>query len=212
MNMVVVNFAEQFKGWPETGRHILAQFDEQTILVYQAYRPSIGRFAAEHGYFGGDFKYGRMSWIKPSFLWMMYRCRWATAEGQETVLALRLHRTFFDSLLGRAVASTCHQERFGSQEAWRRALDQSDVRLQWDPDHTPTGEPCQRRAIQLGLRGQALEDYGKREIIEVIDVTGFVASQRRNAGSWRETGLLTPDERIYLPANLEVRRAIGLSA
>lgn len=27
-----------------------------SIVVYQAYRPAIGHFAAEHGYFGGEFK------------------------------------------------------------------------------------------------------------------------------------------------------------
>ena len=29
-----------------------------------------------------------MSWIKPNFLWKMYRCGWATKEGQEIVLAV----------------------------------------------------------------------------------------------------------------------------
>ena len=64
--------------WPKEGRHILAQFDDDTVIVYQAYRPSIGRYAAEHGAFGGDFSYSRMSWVKPNFLWMMYRSGWGT--------------------------------------------------------------------------------------------------------------------------------------
>ena len=66
-----------------SGRHVLAQYDAETVVVYQAYRPSIGAFAATHGYFGGGFSPSRMSWIKPNFLWMMYRCGWATKEGQE---------------------------------------------------------------------------------------------------------------------------------
>jgi Domain of unknown function (DUF4291) len=92
-------YSEQVKAWPREGRHILAQYDDDTIVVYQAYRPSIGRFAAENGTFGGDFSYARMSWIKPNFLWMMYRSGWGTKEGQEVTLALRLRRTFFDALL-----------------------------------------------------------------------------------------------------------------
>lgn len=206
MNVRRVSYVEQVKQWPDSGRHILAQFDEQTILVYQAYRPSIGRFAAEHGYFGGDFKYSRMSWIKPNFLWMMYRSSWGMAEGQEVVLALRLRRTFFDSLLARAVPSTFHHELFESKEAWRHAVEQSDVRLQWDPDHSPTGAPCQRRVIQLGLRGRALDDYGRREIVEVIDMTDFVASQREHAATWQEGKLLTPEEQVYIPADAAVAR------
>jgi hypothetical protein len=99
-------YAEQMERWPQTGRHILAHFDDKTIIVYQAYRPEIGKFAAEKGYFGGEFSYSRMSWIKPSFLWMMYRSQWGQADGQEVDLAVRLRRMFFDSLLVQAVPSS----------------------------------------------------------------------------------------------------------
>ena len=36
------------------------------------------------------------------------------------------------------------------------SLPQKDlcVRLQWDPDHSPSYEKLERRAIQLGLKGQ----------------------------------------------------------
>lgn len=71
-----------------SGRHILAQVDEEAV-VYQAYRPEIGHFAAQHGYFGGRFSLRRMSWIKPNFLWMMFRSGWGTKEGQEVTLPLR---------------------------------------------------------------------------------------------------------------------------
>src|ERR1043165_1580365 len=89
----------QREQWPSTGRHILASFDDETIVVFQADSPAIGKLPAQHGYFGGDFSYGRMSWIKPNCLWMMYRSNWGQATGQEIVLAVRLRRTFFDSLL-----------------------------------------------------------------------------------------------------------------
>jgi hypothetical protein len=75
-------YSEQMKGWPQAGKHILAQFDDDSIIVYQAYRPEIGRFAVEKGCFGGEFKYSRMSWIKPNFLWMMHRSQWGLADGQ----------------------------------------------------------------------------------------------------------------------------------
>src|SRR5262249_23601423 len=68
----------QIARWPRSGRHILAQYDASTVVVYQAYAPEIGRFAAEHGWFGGPFSYERMSWVKPNFLWMMYRSGWGT--------------------------------------------------------------------------------------------------------------------------------------
>ena len=193
-------YAEQMKRWPPTGQHILAQFDEDTIIVYQAYCPRIGRFAVEKGLFGGDFKYSRMSWIKPNFLWMMYRSQWGQAEGQEIVLAVRLKRHFFDSLLAQAVPSSFDAQLFGSREEWAAAVAHSDVRVQWDPDHLPHGEKCERRAIQLGLRGAALEAYGKREIVQILDMSAFVADQRSNVRDWKEGKLLTPLEQVYVPA------------
>jgi hypothetical protein len=153
LTLATAPYAEQLKGWPQAGPHILAHFDEDTIIVYQAYRPSIGRFAVENQCFGGDFKYSRMSWIKPNFLWMMYRSQWGQAEGQEVVLAIRLRRRFFDSLLAQAVPSSFDARAFAGREEWAAAVARSDVRRQWDPDHLPTGEKCERRAIQLGLRG-----------------------------------------------------------
>lgn len=189
------------KGWPQTGQHILAQFDDDTIIVYQAYCPSIGQFAVQNGFFGGDFKFSRMSWIKPNFLWMMYRSQWGQAEGQEIVLAVRLKRRFIDSLLAQAVPSSFDADLFGSHDEWAAAVASSDVRLQWDPDHLPTGEKCERRAIQLGLRRAALEAYGKREIVQINDVSAFVAEQRANVHEWKSGKLMTPCERVYIPAD-----------
>jgi hypothetical protein len=208
--LAMAPYVEQTECWPQTGHHILAQFDEDTIIVYQAYRPSIGQFAVENGYFGGDFKYVRMSWIKPNFLWMMYRSQWAQAEGQEVVLAIRLKRRFFDSLLVQAVTSSFDGQAFASREDWATAVARSNVRLQWDPDHLPNGEKCERRAIQLGLRGEALEAYGKREIAQIVDMTPFVAEQRANVDAWKTGKLVTPKECVYVPAdpNWQRRRAL----
>ncbi len=63
------SYVEQAARWPRAGRHILAHFDASSVIVYQAYRPSIARYAVEHGLFGGpEFSFSRMSWIKPNFL------------------------------------------------------------------------------------------------------------------------------------------------
>ena len=56
-------YLEQVRRWPSSGPHLLAQYDAETIVVYQAYRPAIGHFAAAHGRFGGEYSFGRMSWI-----------------------------------------------------------------------------------------------------------------------------------------------------
>ena len=92
MKLKTTLYKEQLKKWPEKGQHIMAQYDEEKVIVYQSYRPAIGNFAMNNQYFGGPFKYTRMTWIKPNFLWMMYRNGWGTKEGQEMVLAIHLKR------------------------------------------------------------------------------------------------------------------------
>lgn len=200
INIPSENYLEQQQRWPQTGQHILAHFDEQTIVVYQAYSPAIGKFAAKHGYFGGEFSYNRMSWVKPNFLWMMYRSDWGRSHGQHVILGIRLKRSFFDSLLDKAVPSSFPAENFATQDEWKTAVESSDVRLQWDPDHLPNGDKCERRAIQLGMRGETLKAYGKQEILEIIDCSDFVAEQRQNVDSDRIAQLMTPIEHVYTPA------------
>lgn len=183
--------------WPQSGRHILAQYDAETVVVYQAYCPQIGRFAVEHGYFGGPFSLSRMSWIKPNFLWMMFRCGWATKENQEVVLAVSLRREAFDQILMQAVPSVFDPALYASEANWKQALTCSDVRLQWDPDHDPGGGKVERRALQLGLRGETLARYAHEWIVDIEDVTALAQEQRLHAlsGDWKH--LWTPLERVY---------------
>lgn len=195
--------------WPQSGRHILAQYDETSIYVYQAYRPSIAQFAVDQQRFGGEFSYSRMSWIKPNFLWMMYRSGWATKEHQERILAIRLHRSFFDELLCSAVPSSFDPDRYVSHGQWQQAVSQSEVRLQWDPDHDPTGRPLARRAIQLGLRGNSLRRFGERDLLSIEDITAFVADQRQHLPNHLDA-LIVPEERIYRPADAALAIAVGI--
>ncbi len=204
-------YLDQVRDWPRSGRHILAQFDADSIYVYQAYLPSIARFAVEHQKFGGDFSFSRMSWIKPNFLWMMYRAGWATKQGQEHILAVRLRRSFFDELLRLVVPSGFDSQRFATREEWQAAVASSDVRLQWDPDHDPSGKPLERRALQLGLRGATLRRYGQDELISIEDITPFVVEQRQRLGNGFAE-LCTPEERVYNPDDDEAATAVAIDS
>ena len=197
MSLTIEPYAAQNARWPKTGRHVLAQYDDESVVVYQAYRPSIGNFAAEHGYFGGEFSLDRMSWIKPNFLWMMYRCGWATKEGQEVVLAIWLARSAFDEILAQAVPSSFVDRYYKDREAWQAAVASSDVRLQWDPDHNPHGHPVERRAVQLGLRGKVLASYARDWIRRVEDITPFVSAQYAVLKRDGVAALQTPVEHVY---------------
>jgi hypothetical protein len=203
-------YLSQRERWPKSGRHILAQFDEEAVIVYQAYRPEIGRFAAEHGYFGGPFSLERMSWIKPNFLWMMYRSGWGSKEGQEVVLAVRLRRSAFDAILAQAVPSSYVRELYPSEAEWKREVKRSAVRLQWDPDHAPGGAKEERRAIQLGLRGEVIARYAKEWLLGIEDISGFVAEQREHARAASYAQLITPREEVYPVVDPAVAARLGL--
>ncbi|WP_434422223.1 DUF4291 domain-containing protein [Nannocystis pusilla] len=210
MKLVIEPYQLQRTRWPQRGRHILAQFDADTIVVYQAYRPAIGRFAAEHQRFGGPFSLERMSWIKPNFLWMMYRSGWGTKEGQEVTLAVRLRRDAFNKVLAEAIHSTHVPEVYGERSAWEQLGKRSDVRLQWDPDHGPSGDKQERRAIQLGLRGAAIASYAREWIVEIEDISAFVAEQRRVWFEGDREALATPREEAYPVDDPAVAAKLGI--
>jgi hypothetical protein len=210
MNLVTEPYLLQAARWPSSGRRILAQFDDESVIAYQAYRPAIGHFVANSGYFGGEFSLNRMSWIKPNFLWMMYRCGWASKEGQEVVLAVRLKRLAFDEILRMAIHSSFVPEIYENELAWRLALASSHVRLQWDPDHDPSGAPVERRAIQFGLRGEVLAKYSKEWLLGIEDVSKFVREQSEYARSPYDR-LITPREEVYPVNDPEVGARLGVA-
>jgi hypothetical protein len=212
MNLQTEPYLEQCRRWPVTGRHILAQFDADTVVVYQAYRPEIGHFAAQHGYFGRGFSLDRMSWIKTNFLWMMFRSAWGTKEGQDVILAVWLQRSAFDTILKQAVHSTFVSELYPTQEIWKQAMARSCVRLQWDPDHDPAGAKVERRAIQLGLRGEVLARYTRDWIVRIEDISRFVEEQRPHARSAADEHLVVPREAVYPVADAEVAAKLGIDS
>jgi len=198
MTLTTCLYQVQEPRWPQSGRHILAQYGTETVTVYQAFRPKISEYAARNGRrLGDNFSLSRMSWIKPNFLWMMFRCGWATKEHQETVLAISLKRSAFDLILDQAVASAFDPALHLSRTGWEAALAASDVRLQWDPDHAPDGAKVERRAIQLGLRGDILRQYASDWIVSIEDITEFVAEQHKYVQAGTLALLETPCETIY---------------
>jgi hypothetical protein len=203
-------YADQKAAWPEHPRVILAQFDDESVVVYQAYPPGIARYAAEHQQLGGpDFSFERMTWIKTRFLWMMHRSAWASSPGQERVLAIWMDRAAFDGVLAAAVPSHFDPKLYRAEQAWRQALDASEVLVQWDPDYSLRGiKEVRRKAIQLGLRGETLRRFAAEWIMAIEDITPLVhqmAEVRRD-----EALLLLPAESIYPVRDPAVARRLAL--
>ena len=80
-------------------KEIRALYTGDTIRVYQAYNQAIAQEAVQNGTFGSRFCLERMTWIKPSFLWMMYRCGWGMKENQEYILGIDIRREAFDDIV-----------------------------------------------------------------------------------------------------------------
>ncbi|MEU5941415.1 DUF4291 domain-containing protein [Micromonospora sp. NPDC047548] len=186
-------------------RQIRAGFTDTTLTVYQAYPPEIAAAALAAGRFVPPFRRGRMTWIKPSFRWMLYRCGWATKPGQERVLAVEVTRAGFEWALGRACPSGHEPGRHADRADWARELRTSDVRVQWDPERSLRLAPLPYRSLQLGLARAAADRYVDEWLVGLTDVTATARKIQAllDAGDDRAAAALLPEERPYpLPAEL----------
>lgn len=193
-------------------REVRAAYDDETLTVYQAYSPAIAGPALDAGTFVAPFKRERMTWIKPSFRWMMYRSGWGQKPGQERVLAVRIRRSGFEWALAHACLSHYDRDLHSSAAEWKQQLRESPVRIQWDPERSTTQQELHHRAIQIGLTGEAVHRYVDEWIAGVTDVTDLAheAHALVRAGEPAKADALIPAETSYpLPADLRTR--IGAS-
>jgi Domain of unknown function (DUF4291) len=153
-------------------RVIRGAFSENTVRVYQAYRPEIAKPALEAGTFIPPFSMGRMTWIKPSFNWMMYRCGFGRKVGQEVVLGIDITRAGFEWSLEHAVLSHYDPSIHSSYNDWQSGLAEAPVRIQWDPERDWRLKALKDiRAIQIGLAGEAVTKYVSEWIVHLEDLT-----------------------------------------
>jgi hypothetical protein len=152
-----------------------------------------------------------MTWIKPSFLWMMERSAWATKAGQEYVLAVRITRAAWEAALAEAILTDPDSRVYSSQEAWRRALDDAPVRVQWDPERTLRGEKLDIRSIQVGLSRHVIEAYARHWVTSIEDLTPLVRKLRglRQSRQWDQAARLLPPERPY-PLAVDIQQRLGM--
>ncbi|MFF2812088.1 DUF4291 domain-containing protein [Streptomyces sp. NPDC058000] len=184
---------------PEPPCRIRALHTEDTVTVYQAYAPSLGLPAARNGRFPAAWKRDRMTWIKPSFLWMMYRCGWGTKADQETVLAVEITREGFDRALDHACLSHYVPGLHPDRAAWQRELRRSPARVQWDPERDLHLKPLGHRSLQLGLSGEMARAYADEWTVAIRDVTPLARKVHAlvRAGEDRAARALLPDEQPY---------------
>jgi hypothetical protein len=183
----------------DESRRVFADFDDEGVWVYQAFRPPTVSAAVVQGTFGKGFGLDRMTWIKPSLGWMLHRSNYASAKRQEAIARIKVRRRGFDEILRAGVLTSFDATIHESQDHWARALRTTEVHVQWDPDRDLKGRPLARRAIQLGLRGSMVRRYVGDWIISVIDFTS-VAKAIQHA---LQAGTTLPDTPLETEYPLE---------
>ncbi|MCB9753856.1 MAG: DUF4291 domain-containing protein [Myxococcales bacterium] len=193
-----------------TAREIWADYDDEGIVVYQAFKPSIAAAAVRAQTFpkGQGFNRARMTWIKPSFGWMLHRSDYARKRRMQAILRIRLRRAGLLELLAQAISTSFEPSVHADEETWRRALDASEVRYQWDPDRDLETRPLARRALQLGIRGDAVQRYVDDWILGIEERTEL-AHQLHDAIQRRRPLPAGPLERP-LPVSPAIRHALAM--
>jgi len=164
-------------------REIRAIHDADTVRVYQAYNAEIAEAAVAANTFRAPLEAGtwsptRISWVKPSAVWMAYRCGWSVMKdaNQARVLALDVSRHRLESLLLEARVS---------DDSKPGECKNFSVVVQWDPERFMSPRvPRQRealtadvrfmRSIQIGIKGRAVAErtfLDPEFVLKISDVT-----------------------------------------
>ena len=152
-------------------KQIRASYDANTIRVYQAYSHQIADSALAHGKFASpSFKLERMTWIKPSFLWMMYRAGYGFKDdGQRRILAIDIKHEGFRWALEHSCGSGIPDDM--SKADWDQMKSATPVRSQWDPERDLQHTALDHRSIQIGLSGDAVSRYVNEWTVQIEDIT-----------------------------------------
>jgi hypothetical protein len=195
------------------GVHIFhAEWDAEGVYFYQAFSDEIADYALQHQRFGGPvFNPTRMTWIKPSFAWVLYRSGYGRKDKkQRRILKIKLSHFTVAKLL-----TWCQCKHAGGG---------SKGRVQWDPErdlfsgdgahgrHEPR-KMLRLRSIQIGL-SRDLSQFYVDSAVSIQDVTELAsrvgeAHATRVQKSTSRLELMEalmhslPVERPYLPRCLD---------
>lgn len=165
---------------------IRADYDKDSIVVYQAYREAIGKPAIENNAFKPPFSFNRMTWIKPSFLWMMERSKAVLTHPEKSI--------------------------YPNAEAWSKQFEKAAVHVQWDPERSIYGKKQAYYSIQVGISRHLIQAYAESWVIKIEDMRPLVRKIHNlcKAGQYENAKKLLPSERVY-PVSDEIAHRIGVS-
>lgn len=191
---------------------IRADFNGETIVVYQAYSAQIAVPAIAAKRFVAPFSFHRMTWIKPSFLWLMERSNWGQKSGQEHTLAVRITQAGWEEALSLGVLTHPEPKLYPNSDQWRTQFENAMVHIQWDPERSLRGAALEQRSIQMGISRHLIERYVNEWITDITDLTPRVRKMHDllKRGQTEQAKRLLPAERIY-PLTDDIARRIGIT-
>lgn len=191
-------------------REIRATFDRETITIYQAYNKAVALVAIKEQKFVPPFSFNRMTWIKPSFLWMMERSSWGRKSNQEHILAIKIKRSFWEEALSNAVLTHPEDTLYKEIGLWEKLFSEAKIYVQWDPERNLQGTKLPHRSIQVGISRFWAEKYNEA-IVSIEDITPLVKKiyDFRKKGKTDNAQKLLPTEKKY-PIPAEIAQKIGI--
>src|SRR5262245_34215720 len=178
---------------------IRADYDRSSIVIYQAYNDPIADAAIKAGRFVAPFSFNRMTWIKPSFRWLMHRSNWGQKRGQERTLRVRISRNGWDRALSIGVLTSPDGPTYREPGAWEIAFQHAKVHVQWDTERSLTGAPLDHYSIQVGLSRHVIHQFVEEWTVAIEDFTPTVAKIYKlvRAGRTDDAIRHIPPERVY---------------
>ncbi|QDT42192.1 hypothetical protein Pan241w_22730 [Gimesia alba] len=190
---------------------IRADYDRETIVVYQAYSSQIADAALKAQKFVAPFSFQRMTWIKPSFLWLIHRSNWGQKPGQTRILGVRIRRDGWEKALSLGVLTSPEKQVYASRKVWEQEFNKAPVHIQWDTERSPRGAALPCFSIQVGLSRHIIREFVDEWIVSIEDLTPVV--RKLNAirkGSSKSLKRFLPPEKVY-PVSAEWGRKLLIS-
>ena len=177
---------------------IRANYNRDTIVMYQAYSDAIADPAIRDQRFQAPFSFTRMTWIKPSFFWLMHRSNWAQKSNQTRILAVYIKRSAWEKALSLGVLTSPEKHIHGSGVKWESLFNSAKVHVQWDTERSQKGAPLNHFSIQVGLTRHIITEFVEEWVVKIEDMTHQVQNlnKLRKAGDKNFTKYL-PQEKIY---------------
>jgi len=192
-------------------QEIRANFDKNTIAVYQAYNKQIALPAIKNNRFEKPFSFNRMTWIKPSYLWLMERSNWGLKSNQEYILGIKIYREYWEQALEIGILTHPDKAIYKNGWEWEQAFEKAKVHIQWDPERSLKGAKLNVRSIQVGISRHLIEAYNQSWIHEIIDLTPLTKKIHAlcKQGKYTAAKRHLPQERVY-PLNDKIAKRIGV--